>query len=230
MIFFDLDDTLLDHSAAKQLAAGEFYRHFASDIGCSLADFLALWRRLSEKYVNRYLRGELTWEEQQRARIREVFRDSKPRLSDSEADARFSVYLQAYEQSWVPFADVEPCLEALRGHELGIITNGTVDQQTRKLERLGIRGRFRVIVISEAVGAAKPDPEIFKEACRLAGRPPRECAYVGDRLETDARASKAAGMRGIWIDRAGKSDARQLDVEVIRSLVELPALILPSQS
>ncbi len=44
----------------------------------------------------------------------------------------------------------------------------------------------------------------------------KECYYIGDRLETDAISSTAAGMHGIWLDR----DNLQLhcDVPTICSL------------
>lgn len=228
LVFFDLDDTLLDHRSAARFAAERFYEVFSSQLPFSRSDFVAAWDRLAEHYVNAHFRGELSWEEQRRARIRELFKTAEPELSGDEADRRFAVYAEAYELGWTLFTDVMPTLEALHGREVGIITNGSVHQQLRKLERLGIRERFSPVVISEAVGAAKPDPRIFHEACRLAGRRPQECLYVGDRLETDAKASAAVGMRGVWLRRGGLSDAKDVKaagVERIHSLLELPALL-----
>lgn len=225
MIFFDLDDTLLDHRAAARFAAERFYEVFAATLPFSRSDFLAVWARLAEKYVSAHFRGEMGWEEQQRSRIRELFKEAEPDLSDDEADRRFAVYAEAYEQGWTLFPDVVPALEALYGQRLGIITNGSVRQQIRKLERLGLLQRFSPVVISEAQGAAKPDPRIFHEACKLAGKRPQECVYVGDRLETDARASAAAGMRGVWLNRQAHPDENAAGVETIRSLMDLPALL-----
>ena len=68
---------------------------------------------------------------------------------------------------------------------------------------------------------AKPGRDFYLAACRLTGLPPHECVYVGDRLDSDARGSRTAGMRGIWLDR-WRCEA-PADVEVIHSLTELPA-------
>ena len=78
-------------------------------------------------------------------------------LSDGEADARFGVYLRCYESHWSLFADVLVCLERLSSMPLGIISNGNSDQQHQKLKRTGILERFSTVVISEEVGASKPE-------------------------------------------------------------------------
>ena len=58
-----------------------------------------------------------------------------------------------------------------------------------------------------------------------------ECAYVGDRFETDALGSAAAGMLGVWLDRAAHATDAELEraaragVRVIHSLDEVPALL-----
>lgn len=51
---------------------------------------------------------------------------------------------------------------------------------------------------------------------------------VGDRLDNDVEPALAGGMRAILIDRDGAVDAANLDVEVIRTLRDLPQrVVLP---
>jgi len=226
LIFFDLDDTLLDHKTAANGAARQFYERYSGRLPYSQGEFLALWDRLAEKYVDAYLRGDIGWDDQRRMRIRDVFQPFEPSLSNDEVDIRFGYYRRAYEDNWALFADVGPCLEALCDQPLGIITNGSVSQQNKKLRNLGIRDHFKTVVISEAVGSSKPDARIFMESCRLAGTRPQDCVYVGDRLDTDARASSAVGMTGVWINRHhDEKAAGSSGVAVIRSLDELPGLV-----
>ena len=59
----------------------------------------------------------------------------------------------------------------------------------RNSEILGIVARFTVVVTSEAVGVAKPDPRIFTWACHAVAAHPTQCVYVGDRLENGCRAA-----------------------------------------
>ncbi len=51
----------------------------------------------------------------------------------------------------------------------------------------------------------------------------KDCYYIGDRLETDAISSTAAGMQGIWLNR----DNSQLkyDIPTICSLHEVLTII-----
>ena len=116
-----------------------------------------------------------------------------------------------------------PCLAALAGHRLGVITNGDPAQQRRKLERTNIASLFSPIVVSGDIGKPKPQAEIFLHACRLANVQPQECTYVGDNLDFDARGSRAAGMRGVWLNRWGAT--ADIGAPIISSLEELPGLL-----
>jgi putative hydrolase of the HAD superfamily len=78
------------------------------------------------------------------------------------------------------------------------------------------------VLTSAEAGVAKPDAAIFHEACRRAGCAPQDSIYVGDRLETDAMAARAAGLHGIWLDRSG-SGRQAGGIAWISSLDELPA-------
>jgi len=94
---------------------------------------------------------------------------------------------------------------ALPRVRLGIITNGELDYQTAKLERLGIRDRFEHVVASGDVGVSKPDPRIFQLAVEQFGADAAvgSAAYVGDRLHTDAVGAASAGLTGVWLHRPG---------------------------
>ncbi len=214
MIFFDLDGTLLDHDAAERQGA----LAFAAAFGLDESGFVTLWREASERYMDRFLAGEIDFAEQRRLRLQDLLGRT---LSNDQAAEIFGVYLDAYERGWRLYPDVLPCLEGLAGTELGIITNGHRGQQLKKLEATAILEKFALVVTSEDTGAAKPRPEIFASACDRAGVERTACTYIGDRLETDARAAARAGLRGIWLDRAA-SGPEVADVEVIRSLSDLP--------
>jgi putative hydrolase of the HAD superfamily len=188
-----------------------------------LEAFLLRWETVSEKYFQSnspYLR--LTTEERRRGRVREIFSHS---LTDNEADARFQVYLDTYESRWELFPDSLPCLRSLKGRSLGLITNGEKEQHRSKIRKTDLGPYFSTVIISGEVGCAKPEQAIFELAAKQAGAPLADCVYVGDRLETDARGSRKAGMKGIWLDRKNKGGESGLEVPVIRSLMELPGLL-----
>ena len=84
------------------------------------------------------------------------------------------------------------------GFRLGLITNGRVKIQTRKIDGLGLRELLDVFVISEAFGARKPAPEIFHFAVQSLGVSPSEALYVGDNPEADVAGANSAGITSVW--------------------------------
>ncbi|MBW8484096.1 HAD family hydrolase [Actinomadura parmotrematis] len=217
-VLFDLDGTLLDHAAAMDEAVTAGFPD--RDPG----PLAARWTELAWEADRRYLAGDLDWTGQRRFRVTALARElGLGDWDEARADAWLAGYLARYEAAWRAFPDVGPALAALRGRRLGVVTNGDGVGQRAKVERLGLGAVLPYVLASGAAGAAKPDPRIFRAACAGLGLAPGEVAYVGDRLEVDARGAAAAGLHGVWLDRAGAGGAE--DVSRIASLAELPALL-----
>ncbi len=223
-VFFDVDDTLIDHRGAAEKGARALYRHHADRLAVALAEeeFLARWHESAERHFAAFAAGECSYQEQRRRRIRDLFGTW---LGDAEADALFAVFLAEYQRNWALFPDVLPCLDALQGEVLGVISNNATAATLGKLRATGIAGRFAVIMTVDVAGVGKPDPAIFQAACAQAGAPPAQCLYVGDKLNTDALAAQRAGLIGVWLNRRGASLQDDPQVLEIRSLLELPELL-----
>jgi putative hydrolase of the HAD superfamily len=224
LVLFDLDDTLLNHREADRLAAQNLYERQA--ISSPLEAFLTTWKQAQEQHYKRYSAGEISFQEQRRARISDVL---KRPLQNEEADALFTQYLNAYEENWKLFDDVLPCLNQLSSCRLGLITNGDGQQQRRKLEKTGLTDRFDMIVISSECGLSKPAPEIFLHACALAGEKPEHTLYVGDRYDLDALPARKAGLTGLWLDRTN-ARTEEHTPPIISSLSELERVIALPQT
>jgi putative hydrolase of the HAD superfamily len=224
IIFFDVDDTLIDHRGAERSAAALFYRHFRDTwAGLDEESFYIGWHDAAERHFAAYNAGECSYQDQRRRRIREFFGST---LSDREADDRFAVYLTGYEAHWALFPDVLPCLDMLGGQTLGIISNNGLEATRLKLDRVQIADRFADVVTPDAIGISKPDRRIFEAACTRLNAPPAACMYVGDMLEKDACAASAAGLTGVWINRSGENGPA-LETEgiiVIHDLRDLPGV------
>ena len=220
IILLDLDETLIREREARDKAASEFLRQFSIQLCFSEKDFLAHWHEVQERHFLRFTRGEIGFQEHRRERLREIFSSDQSEFSDSELDSRFDFYLKRYENNWALFDDVLPFLRRTKDCRLGIVTNGDSDQQRAKLKRTGISDYFEAVVISSEIGKAKPEPEIFLEACRILSVSPAECLFIGDRIDLDMEGSKAAGMRSIWLDRTGHAP-RNVAFKSVRSLLEI---------
>jgi putative hydrolase of the HAD superfamily len=204
MIFFDLDGTLLDFKGAEHLAVQAFHNQYSSlfNLSSSQKDFYDKWCSIGKKHYSRFLRGELSFEQQQIARVKELLNGD---LQDNDAADYFRFYLMNFESNWRPFDDVTPCLQKLDGNRLGVITNGDLHQQRLKLERMGVLDYFEVVVASGDVGFSKPDRRIFEIACEMTGTHLHEVMYIGDDLVTDIVPCEALKIKGIWINRRNES-------------------------
>jgi len=234
---FDLDDTLFAHREAVDRG---ITLHRAS-LGGALAAAdhdaeSARWHELEELHYHQYLSGELDYLGQRRARARSFVAPYDMVLAtDSEADAWFDGYSTHYRNSWALHDDAVPCLDGLTTEpnplRIGVVTNGELDGQEAKLRATGMLPRIEHIIASGSLGITKPDAAIFSHACSVFDVAPAEAAYIGDRLATDALGASAAGLLGVWLDRAGSATDEQLaaaraaGVPVIHSLDALPALL-----
>jgi putative hydrolase of the HAD superfamily len=136
-----------------------------------------------------------------------------------------------FPETCVAVPNLYATLEALgqAGVKLGLITNGSVRMQGRKIDGLGIRRFLDVVLISESAGVRKPDPRIFTEALVRLGIAPSAAAYVGDNPEVDILGAKRSGLVAIW--KRDNSWVEPSDADwVIDDLGELPALVLAPRS
>jgi putative hydrolase of the HAD superfamily len=120
------------------------------------------------------------------------------------------------------FDDALPALDRLRGQfRLGLLTNGNSYP-----DKLGVGDRFEFSIIAQEHGVSKPDPEFYELAIRTAGVHPDEILHVGDSIDNDVLPARRAGMRAVWVNRAGHDPPRgRQSLATIYSLDELPAFL-----
>ncbi len=234
-VLFDIDGTLLDHDAASAGSlqnALERERRLHGLEPFDWAAALAEWRRLEELHYADYLSGAIPVEEHRRRRSAGILEWlGAPGRSAGDLDEWFGAFLGGYRERWSVFADVLPVVTALEAREtaLGVVTNADGGFQRRKLDAFGLLERLPAFVASSELGVPKPEAAIFERACELVRMAPERVAYVGDRLDTDARGARDAGLLGIWLDRTGAAvalpDGEQPGVPVIETLAELAGVI-----
>lgn len=88
---------------------------------------------------------------------------------------------------------------ARQGVRLGIISNW--DRRLRLLyERFALERLFSVLVCSAEHGIEKPDPWIFRIACRTLGVSPQNAVHLGDDPVRDVAGANAAGLTGLLFE------------------------------
>ncbi|GII94698.1 HAD family hydrolase [Sinosporangium siamense] len=88
------------------------------------------------------------------------------------------------------------------GWKVGIVTNGTADNQLGKIQRTGLAEAVDAYALSGLEGIRKPEVGLFEIAARRCGMPLAVGGWmVGDHPIADIEGGQAAGLRTVWIDR-----------------------------
>ena len=186
-VLFDLDNTVLDRTAAFRRFVDVFLQNYFrhSNGSQELAGRIVELDRDGYK-DKRELFAEL---------IEELAWERTPGLEEL-----MDFYKTEYVNSAVPMERAKDVLRHVRGkYKTGLVTNGGTEVQHGKIDRLGIRDDFDVILVSQEAGVKKPDPSIFAMAIDRLGVRPEECVFVGDHPVNDIEGAHQAGMRTIWL-------------------------------
>ncbi|HVC32918.1 MAG TPA: HAD family hydrolase [Chloroflexota bacterium] len=191
-VLFDLDDTLIDRS--KSLARFAAVLSGAYDHQFAMVDTRALYAIIRSADGGGYQPRERVAEDL--ARLLPWRNAPTPRQLATFWDTHFPLCSQ-------PTSELVETLTWLRarGLKTGIVTNGRVASQGRKISLLGLDELVDSVVISEAVGIKKPDQRIFAIALGQLNVPPAEAWFVGDHPANDVLGAAAARLTPVWFRR-----------------------------
>lgn len=243
-VLFDLDDTLIPEAPAVEVGFAAVAERIWGSASAQRVD--ELWsaaRRVLEEQApaQEYLRavhiteidllhGEVIDTGPEAAALREFVPTYLQHAFDPvlPADRRpmtrelVELWCETRLSALTVYPETVGVLERLHGTvALGAVTNGLSSLQRAKLARTGLDGYFDTVVVAEDVGAAKPEPAMFRETLRRLGVPPAAAVMVGNDAERDVAGGRAAGLDTIHVVREGAAQR----AETIASLLELePAL------
>jgi putative hydrolase of the HAD superfamily len=213
-VVFDLDGTLLDRRRSFERFVRDQWERFAQFVGT--VD--------QEKYVQTLVKRDRDGYGPRKELFTGLIAQFE--LPPDLAETLLNDYRAGFSSACLLFPDAAQTLSSLRaaGLKLGLITNGSVRMQSRKLECLALPPMFDTILISEAEGIHKPDRQIFFRALeRLNTNPPRS-VFVGDHPEVDVAGARAAGMQAIW--RRDPRVSRMVEADaVIEELCDVLSLL-----
>ncbi len=224
-VIFDLDDTLCDYAAARE---ERLQRAFSLSLKrpTQLRQAIDLDRMIAES-IRMHPHGADHFEELF-ARFGVADAREARAAADWYRENRFHGLrlFPGVEAVFSTVRDAVPGADPKAARPIGIVTNGPTEVQRAKLELLGIDRLVDFVLVSEEFGVAKPDPEIFREALRLAGVRPEEAIFVGDSIEFDMVGARAAGIPTVWVNRQQRpwTEPGPPPTRQIRSLADLPHL------
>ena len=205
-VFFDLDDTLLDHTHAERSALADLYAAHAEHLGHhSLAHVRERYHAANAPLWVAIGEGRITSDELRRLRPVRVLDALGVTALDPVAFGE--AYLDRYGAHWRWLTGARDAFLATAARvPVGILTNGFREQQRAKLARFPeIEATASVIVVSDEVGAMKPQRLLFDHAlvaaCEATGKAlrPEDVLLVGDSLTSDVAGALGAGWQAVWI-------------------------------
>lgn len=160
-----------------------------------------------------------------RARCTEVLRAELPASAQALAAEDLQAALMA-SLRFRPYPEVPAVLAQLRAAGIRTVVASNWDVSLHDvLAATGLDRLVDGVVTSAELGAAKPDPALFRRALEVAGARPGEAVHAGDSVEHDVAGAIAAGVRPVLVARGGQAPAGvPAGVTVLGTLAGLPAL------
>jgi HAD superfamily hydrolase (TIGR01549 family) len=219
-VFFDLDDTLFDHVGTLRTALRAVRLHVPALRRFSLDLLVGRYLGLIEELYPEELAGRLSAIDSRNERFRRLLVEAGVEASRAEAAELSAYYRETYQRARKPTQGARELLRSYRadGIPVGVITNNRESEQVDKLEFLGLAPFVDHLVTSEAVGYAKPNPRIFREALHRVRVAPAEARMVGDSWESDVLGAATIGLPAVWFNRREFPAPATPHVPRIRSL------------
>ncbi|NDL56715.1 HAD family hydrolase [Phytoactinopolyspora mesophila] len=184
LLLLDLDDTLLDRTAAMRAWA----QRFLGEIDAPQSDI--------DWLLNKDAGAPLP--------LREFVVDLKDRYG---LEGTLDEVAEGILEGLVSGMTVEPVVaSALKAASDGgwttfIVTNGSVAAQEPKIRTSGLDAMVDGWIISEEADVWKPDPLIFELAAERARAPLGGAWMIGDNPASDIAGAHRAGISSVWMHR-----------------------------
>lgn len=200
VVLFDADGTIMDFERSEESALERAFEEVGLEYNAE--DHLSAYKTFNAQIWREFEEGLISSDRLGRERfVRYIGALDLPvdPVQLSEAYIRFL----GEGQFRIPGAD--ELILALSGRcRMSVVTNGLSNVQNSRFARSGISGYFDAIVISEEVGARKPQREIFDVAMRSYPTvPASEVLMVGDSLSSDIAGGIAYSIDTCWYNPAG---------------------------
>ncbi|WHP47127.1 pyrimidine 5'-nucleotidase [Mannheimia bovis] len=216
-VLFDADETLFSFNSYFGLKAmlARYQIDFSEQ---DYQDFQAINKPLWVAYQN----NEITAQDIQTRRFAKLSEQTgvEPFRLNQELMAEMALISQ-------PLEGVIETLNALYGKvKMGIITNGFTELQQKRLDNTQTSHFFDIVVISEQIGAAKPDRQVFDYAFALMDEFDRtKVLMVGDTLASDILGGNNSGIDTCWLNTLNLKNETNIkptyEINTINQIIEI---------
>ena len=218
-VLLDMDDTIFDHSLTCRAAIASLRSSATFLRARPLEELWKEYLQLLDGVVPSRRDGSPGVDEARRERWRRLALRCGRALTPLEVAELSGAYRSRYQRLRRAVPGARQLLERLHGNvRVVVVTNNEVAEQEEKVRFLGIGGLLDGLVVSEAVGVAKPDRRIFEAALATAGVPASRATMLGDSWTSDVLGARGAGVRPVWFNRFASPKPATPKVDELRSL------------
>jgi 2-haloacid dehalogenase len=199
-LWFDADGTLFDYDRAEKTALQRVFQSLNTPFE---PEYLNVYRRINQRLWQALERQEITPAILQVRRF-ELLQEA---LQLKGAPIQMSTaYLEQLALCAELIDGAEEVLRTLQATcQLAIVTNGLQAVQRSRLARSRIRDYIAELIISEEVGAAKPEAAFFAAAFARVGQPAKsDVLLIGDSLSSDIQGGLDYGLDTCWYNPVGE--------------------------
>ncbi len=203
-VYFDIDDTLLDHTHAERKALSDLRGRYLEIFGTLSVDELQeQYHAINAPLWRQYADGEIDKTTVQEQRFERLLDAVGAPHANAGLVGRY--YMQRYAEHWRFIPGARNAFEAIAEQwPVGVMTNGFAEVQAQKLDTFPVlKERSDAIVICEETGTLKPSPRVFAHATEKAKVETEDVLYVGDSYRSDVEGAQTSGWRVAWFAPTG---------------------------
>lgn len=220
-LWFDADGTLFDYHRAEATAL----RYAFDSLHLPFEDsYLDTYREINQGLWQALERGEITQAVLRPRRFELLLEAIQLTASIDDMSRTYLEHLAICAELMEGAYEV---LETLhRTSRIAIVTNGLQSVQRGRFARSTIRPFVDELIISEEIGAAKPNPSFFEIASARTGNPPKsDILLIGDSLTSDIQGGVNYGINTCWYNPSGEPRPADLastyEIGYLRELLEI---------
>ena len=218
-IFFDADNTLIDHKACEKRAL----QHVFQELDLQYDEtHQSIFRSIESELLENAERGLIPYND--------VFIKRFEKLFDA-INIEYNDYLNANRLFKTGLAGSAALLDGAeeitahlhgKGFMLCVVTNGLIALQRPRVMNSAVGKYISHIIVSEEVGAHKPNPLIFNTLLERIELSADDVIMIGDSLQNDIQGAINAGIQSVWFNPDGVENTTGIQPGyVIYDLLEL---------
>lgn len=222
-LLFDLDGTLFDIKKVEIVVLKQVLEQNFLTYTENIVDS---YTKINEDLWKEFELGNLTKSEVRLKRFEILIEKHFPH-SSIDIQKIANDYFQLFSKTVIAFEGTQELLESLKkNYKLYVISNGSIDVQYYKLNKLGFSKYFDRIFLSEEIGYAKPNVKFFEYVYYSLQMPQKDSILViGDSITADIIGGSNYGFDTCYV---GKEECT-ISTYSITDIVDLTEIIKKQQ-